>query len=409
MADMQLNVLLCDSADELARLQYHFLRAGADLAVEVTTDPFRAVEMAARTRPDVVVCEPDTQGPDRGPGKGLHGIELVKRIHASSPDSKVLVWTMGRDPGRVAQVLTAGAAGYLTKDDSPDELLAAIRTSAEGSVAFSASVAGHLGKELAIALARAGELEAELARLKDDVAQGTSANADFLANISQELRTPVTVAKGIAYVLRNPAVPDHERNDFLVQLQASLDKLMAIVDEIITIAELERGTFELNLTQTDLAPLVRHAVDETKQAYPEIHIDDNVADSLYAIADGARIGGVVRELLDNACRYSPEGRPVELSARALDEGVVITITDHGEGLDRAVAAQSFDEPFSTGESTLRKEKAGVGVGLHLARQMVLEHGGILWADPLPGGGTRAAFCIPSHAGQRLASPPVGAA
>ena len=63
---MQLNVLLCDSADELARLQYHFLRAGADLAVEVTTDPFRAVEMAARTRPDVVVCEPDTEGPDAG-------------------------------------------------------------------------------------------------------------------------------------------------------------------------------------------------------------------------------------------------------------------------------------------------------------------------------------------------------
>jgi hypothetical protein len=51
--------------------------AGADLAVEVTTDPFRAVEMAARIRPDVVVCEPDTEDPDRGPGQGLHGIELV--------------------------------------------------------------------------------------------------------------------------------------------------------------------------------------------------------------------------------------------------------------------------------------------------------------------------------------------
>jgi len=58
---------------------------------------------------------------------------------------------------------------------------------------------------------------------------------------------------------------------------------------------------------------------------------------------------------------------------------------------------------------LRKEKAGVGVGLHLARQMVVEHGGILWADPIPGGGTRAAFCIPSQAGQRLAVRPAGAA
>ena len=85
------------------------------------------------------------------------------------------------------------------------------------------------------------------------------------------------------------------------------------------------------------------------------------------------------------------------------------MTDRGEGLDRAVAVQSFEEPFSTGEATLRKEKAGVGVGLHLARQMVVEHGGILWADPIPGGGTRVSFCIPSQAGQRLAVRPAGAA
>jgi signal transduction histidine kinase len=397
---MSLNVLICDTADELARLQYHFLRAGADLAVEVTTEAFQAVEMAARTRPDVVVCEPD--------GQGMEGVELVKRLHASCPDAKVLVWTVGRDPSRVAQALTAGAAGYLTKDDSPDELLSAILTAAGGSVAFSASVAGRLGEELALALAHAGELESELARMRDSVAQGASAKADFLANISHELRTPVTVAKGIAYVLRNPAVPDEERTEFLGQLQTSLDKLMGIVDEIITIAELERGTFELSMAEVDLAPLVRHAIDEVRIAYPNVPIRDTVADSLYAIADAARIGGVVRELLDNACRYSPVGIPVELSARSLAEGVVVTITDRGEGLDRAVATQSFEEPFTTGEATLRKERSGVGVGLHLARQMVVEHGGILWADPLPGGGTRAAFCIPSHAGQRLATPPVGA-
>ena len=56
--------------------------------------------------------------------------------------------------------------------------------------------------------------------------------------------------------------------------------------------------------------------------------------------------------------------------------------------------KAFEQPFSTGEATLRKEKAGVGVGLHLARQIVVEHGGMMWSDPLPGGGTRVSFCIP---------------
>ena len=138
-------------------------------------------------------------------------------------------------------------------------------------------------------------------------------------------------------------------------------------------------------------------------------IDAQLPDELRAIADGPRIGGVVRELLDNACRYSPLGRGIELSARMLDEGVVVIVTDHGVGLDRSLAMKAFDQPFSTGEATLRKEKAGVGVGLHLARKIVIEHGGVMWSDPLPGGGTRVSFCIPINEGQRLAAPPASAA
>jgi hypothetical protein len=76
---------------------------------------------------------------------------------------------------------------------------------------------------------------------------------------------------------------------------------------------------------------------------------------------------------------------------------------------RAVGGTRFEQPFSTGEATLRKEKAGVGVGLHLARQIVVEHGGVLWSDPLPGGGTRVSFCIPVSEGLRFAVPPVDAA
>jgi two-component system cell cycle sensor histidine kinase PleC len=251
------------------------------------------------------------------------------------------------------------------------------------------------------------ELETELDELRANVSQGTSAKADFLANISHELRTPVTVAKGIAYVLRNPNVPPAEREQFIEQLQSSLDSLMQIVDEIITIAELERGTFALEVANVDLGPLVRHAVDEVSRSYPSVPITAQVPDTFHAIADGARVGGVVRELLDNACRYSPAGHAVELLARTLDEGVVVTVTDRGEGLDRSIANQAFDQPFSTGEPTLRKERSGAGVGLHLARQIIVEHGGVMWADPLPGGGTRISFCLPIREGQRLAAPPVG--
>jgi len=393
---MLTTVLLCDTPDEVARLQFELLKAGGELAIDVSTDGFRAVEVAARTRPDVIVTELTLEG--------LAGIDLIKRFRSSSPSSRVVVWSKGRDPERIAEVLAQGAAGYLVKEDGPREVLGAIRAASHGDVTMSASVARLLSEELAGARARSNRLEEELEEVRQRVEQGSSAKADFLANISHELRTPVTVAKGIAYVLKNPAVSEEERAEFIDQLQGSLDKLMGIVDEIITIAEFERGTFELSLAPTDLAPIVRHAVDEVGRLYPAVVIQAQIADRLPSLADGPRIGAVVRELVDNACRYSPQGMPVELRARLLDEGVVVQVIDRGEGLHRAVAAQSFEEPFSTGEATLRKEKAGVGAGLHLARQLILEHGGSLWTDPLPSGGTRISFCIPAQAAALEASP-----
>lgn len=396
---MRLTILLCDTTDEAARLQYQLLREASDLIVDVATDPFAAMETASRLRPHVIVCDLAMES--------LGGPEMIRRFRASSPSSQILPWTWQREPDAIAEALEAGAAGYLLKDDGPAEVIRAIRAAADGSVTLSAPVSAILSGELLRTMADARTARDELDHVRESVSAGSSAKADFLANISHELRTPVTVAKGIAYVLRNPAVAEEERTEFLEQLQASLDKLMGIVDEVITMAELERGTFQLEIADVDLAPLVRHAIDEVGMHYPDVPILAQVADRLPAVADGARIGAVVRELLDNACRYSPAERGVEVRARMLAEGVVVTVTDHGEGLHRAIATKSFEEPFTTGEAVLRKEKAGVGVGLHLARQLIVEHGGILWTDPLPGGGTRASFCVPSRAGQRLDAPPAG--
>jgi signal transduction histidine kinase len=384
--DMSLSVLLCDTADEVSRLRHELLVAAPDIEVDATVDALRAVETAARTRPDVIVCSLGLEG--------LGGRAFVRRLLDSSPASAVVVIGPEPDPGQVSSALAAGAVGFVGSQEPAAAVARAIRSAATGGVAISLATATRLAVAFDEADSRVGSVEAQLAEVRATIERGTSAKADFLANISHELRTPVTVAKGIAYVLKNPSVPDHERGEFLEQLQASLDKLMHLVDEIITIAELERGTFELRIERVDLAPVVRHAVGEVRGRYPTVEVVDEIAAELPSFADGPRIAGVVRELLDNACRYSPPGTPVEVTARSLSEGVVIAVTDRGEGLDRAIAAKSFEEPFTTGEGTLRKEKAGVGVGLHLARQLIVEHGGILWTDPLPGGGTRAAFCIP---------------
>jgi signal transduction histidine kinase len=174
---------------------------------------------------------------------------------------------------------------------------------------------------------------------------------------------------------------------------------------MLTIADLDRGTLTIKTTQVDLAPILAHVAEEIGRQYPNTPIRREVPERLEAPADPVRLAEVVRQLLDNACRYSPDGQPVLLRARAMSEGVVVSVTDNGSGMRRDVVAQAFREPFTAGEEILRKERAGAGVGLHLARQIVLQHGGIMWADPLPAGGTRVSFVVPAQAGQTVTRPP----
>lgn len=392
-----MKVLLCDTADEVTRLQHALRTLDPSAEIEVTTDSDRVIEMAAGIQPDVVATELGLEG--------LKDVHLVRRLRDAAPLSAVVGWTRLRDPGRVAQVLAAGASGYLLKEDGVEDAARAIQAAAAGSIVLTRSAAALLGGDLGNALARVRELEGEIRDLQTQIEEGTTAKGDFLANVSHELRTPVTVAKGIAYVLRNPHVSEEERGEFIEQLQTSLDKLAGLVDEIIEISELERGTFQLNIAYIDLAPLIDQAVADMGLRHPSVLVLSRIPGALFALADGQRIHGVIHELLENACRYSPEDRAVEIRARVMDQGIVISVLDQGIGMDREVAWRSFEQPFSTGEATLRKEKAGAGVGLHLSRQLVIRHGGILWTDPVPAGGTRVSFCLPSKAGATFVAPP----
>ncbi len=393
------SVLLCDRTADAQALHAEVSDA-TDVLVDVVTDARRALEFAARTRPDVVVC--------RLPRGDFPDVELLTRLRASSPTSCIVVRVDPDDATLASASLAAGAHAVVSTLDERDVLLDAIRSVTPGVVVITELVARHLSTALAIATDESGRLARELDELRSDVAHGSSAKADFLSNISHELRTPVTVAKGIAYVLRNPSIAVEERTEFLDQLQGSLDKLMGVRrrdhHDVGARTRRARTRSRERRPRRDRPARPRGGADV---ATPRCPSRPRSHPCCGPSADEGRLEGVITELLDNACRYSPEGVAVEVSARAMSEGVVVSVTDRGEGLDRTVARRSFDEPFSTGEGVLRKEKAGIGVGLHLARQLVIEHGGTLWTDPLPGGGTRVAFCIPpvdarvgarSHAG-----------
>ena len=390
---MSTKVVLCDAPDGLARLQYALITSGADMDIEVVTEGLKAIEVCARVRPDVVVVSTGLQG--------LSGSELVRRLLATVPDAAVVCWAEDASPVPVAELLGAGAVAYVSKEDGPEAILRAMRTVRAGSIALSPRVAAQLAERLEGESERTTDLESALENVAEELDSLTTAKADFIANVSHELRTPVTIAKGIAYVLRNPDLGEGERVEFIEQLEASLEKLIALIDEMLAVADMDRGTLSLEVEEVDLAPVLRQIAQDVGRRYDAVPLELEVPKRLVGAADPIRFTEIVRQLLDNACRFSPAGEPVMLKGRAMDEGTLVSVTDRGEGLAREVASKAFDEPFTAGEEILRKERAGAGVGLHLARQLVIEHGGIMWADPLPAGGTRVSFVIPARPGPQV--------
>jgi signal transduction histidine kinase len=388
---MPTKVVLCDAPDGLARLQYALISSGAALDIEVVTDGLRAVEVSARVRPDLVVIEPRLEG--------LAGAELIGRLLAAVPDAAVICFSDDASPARVAEILGAGAVAYVSKEDGPEAVLRAMRTVRVGSIALSPRAAAQLAGDSE----RTVDLETALENVSEQLDSLTTAKADFIANVSHELRTPVTIAKGIAYVLRNRDLAQEDRNEFVNQLEAALEKLTSLIDEMLAVADLDRGTLSLEVHDVDLAAILRQVSDDAGRRCEGVPIELKVPETLSGAVDPIRFTEIVRQLLDNACRFSPPGEPVLLKGRLMDEGVLVSVTDRGEGLAREVASKAFEEPFTTGEEILRKERAGAGVGLHLAHQLVMEHGGIMWADPLPAGGTRVSFVIPAQPGTQVPS------
>lgn len=352
--------------------------------VETAADGYRVVELATRIHPVAVVLQVGLAGPEAP--------ELVQRIKAVAPGCRVIVVGAKRRDDAAA-LLRAGSDAALAADPDPRYMLWTLGRVLSGGVVLSPELARGLVETLADSVHREQQWARTLADRSRQAEALARAKAEFLGNVSHELRTPLTVIKGVAALLRRGGAPE-EQGALLEEVERAADRLTAMVDELLTLAKVERGSLELDTERGDLAGLLREEADAARDRYPGIRITDSIPDDLPTEADMARIREVVSHLLDNACRYSDPGGVVGLKARLAEEGVTVSVTDRGKGIDRHQIAAAFDRPFAPGEDVLTKELAGLGLGLNLARNLVALHGGIMWAEPLPGGGSRVSFTLP---------------
>ena len=218
--------------------------------------------------------------------------------------------------------------------------------------------------------------------------------ADFVSLVSHELRSPMAAVIGSARTLQQRwrELSPEQRESFLALIADETSRLATLVGDVLDTSRIEAGSFPYSFRDVDLAELLRDTVATAAVGQDEVPVELRLREPLpHLRADAARLRQVVANLLDNAVKYSPAGRPVEVRAAASGDSMVVSVRDEGPGIQREHQQLIF-EKFGRVDGTAGKP--GTGLGLFIARSIAEAHGGRIEIESAPGRGTTMSLVLP---------------
>jgi signal transduction histidine kinase len=246
---------------------------------------------------------------------------------------------------------------------------------------------GRAFNEMATSLERDARERDRVERMKDD----------FVLTVSHELRTPVTVVKGFAEMLTTQKNALNARQAEAAEVIAeSAGQLQTMINDLLDLARSDAGKLRIDPEPTEVRDLVQRIGRQMRPNFAEKdqRLTVSVEKELPPVmADPARIGQVLANLLINAHKYAPEGAKVRVTATSMGDEVEFAVADNGPGL----AADELDHVFerfwraSSGET---QAVGGTGLGLAIAKSLVELHGGAIAASSAPGKGATFRFVLP---------------
>ncbi len=255
--------------------------------------------------------------------------------------------------------------------------------------------------------AEAGRLAAAINTMLDRIQQAFSARwaseqkvRQFAADASHELRTPLTTIRGYAELYRQGALGPDRLPNAMRRIEQEADRMSSLVAELLELARLDRHS-SLDLTETDLAGLVRDAVADAKAVEPGRPVNARAPASMVVVADEPRIRQVLANLLGNVREHTPPDTPVAVRLSAAGQGALLEVTDAGPGMDSEAAARAFDRFYRGGHNG--SSGHGSGLGLSIVQAIAAAHGGHAMLKSVVGAGTSVQVWIPFHPPAQLST------
>ena len=220
-----------------------------------------------------------------------------------------------------------------------------------------------------------------------DVLAAAKARQDFTANVSHELKTPLTAISGYAELLEGGMVAEEKRTHFYQEIRKNADRLLALINDIIKLSELDRVNHELAFETIDLYEVAQDCVNELSVSAKLKDITIDMEGSGCVIHGNKElIKELIENLIQNAVRYNNPGGKVMVSVQTMDNINCLIVKDNGIGIPAADQQRVF-ERFYRVDKSRSKATGGTGLGLAIVKHIVEIHDAKIELDSAPGVGT----------------------
>jgi len=223
---------------------------------------------------------------------------------------------------------------------------------------------------------------------------------DFVANVSHELKSPLTSIRGFVETLRDGAYRnEQDARRFIGILEKETRRLENLVQDLLTLSEVEAGKAKLNVEPVNLNDLARQAAQDFRLIADDLKVRiglDLGPGDLIVRADSHLLGQAIGNLVDNAVKYNRPGGTVTLSTRPANGKIILEVADTGMGIPLQDVPRIFERFYRVDKSHSRR-LGGTGLGLSIAKHIVAAHGGTVTLQSELGKGSRFAISLPASA------------
>jgi signal transduction histidine kinase len=238
-----------------------------------------------------------------------------------------------------------------------------------------------------------GKLAGSFDRMSAEVEASQSKLRNFVADVSHELKSPLTAIQGFSQALLDGTATDKETRDKAARIiSEEAQRLRRQVDELLDLSRLQSGQFKMNFNRIDLTDVLKQSVDlfSLPAADKTVTLKLAAEPGLWVTGDADRLEQVFNNLLDNAIKNSPSFTGINIATRRINNRIVASVTDQGPGIHPDALPHVFERFYQvTGVRT------GVGLGLAITREIVLAHGGMIEAKNSSGSGAEFLVSLPA--------------